>query len=222
MTFFEPLEIGHRDAFVEIVRALCQDVLARPWRLAGHDRIDGRIEEERLHPRAHRVEGFSFATRETCARARRGGSSGRERLRRASQDEFTRGQVVVRSRIQPEQLRVPLDLGKRLRRNAGGVRQDLLEHLTHLEIPLVALVVVDVASGERRLIEVVDQGLLVEGQFAEPVRIQLDDRRVVYSLEQVWARVDLRGRGGRAHRASPRPLFRGPAAAVRPGSYMAP
>ena len=44
------------------------------------------------------------------------------------------------------------------------VREDLFEDLAHLERVAVALVVVDVAAGERRLIEVPGQDLLVERQ----------------------------------------------------------
>ena len=46
----------------------------------------------------------------------------------------------------------------------AGVRQDLLEHLAHLERVPVALVVVDVAAGERRLVEVPGQDLLIQRQ----------------------------------------------------------
>ncbi len=52
----EAFQIGHRDAGVEVVGAGLQDVLSRPGRLVGHDRIDGRIEEHRLEPRERRVE----------------------------------------------------------------------------------------------------------------------------------------------------------------------
>ena len=50
-----------------------------------------------------------------------------ERLGRALQDELARGEVVVRAGVQPEQLRVALDLGQRRRVDPGRVREDLLE-----------------------------------------------------------------------------------------------
>src|ERR1019366_426158 len=58
---------------------------------------------------------------------------------------------------------------------------------THLEIVRVALVVEDVAPGERCLIEMPDERLVFEWQLAESVRIDLHDRRVVYPFEQVLA-----------------------------------
>ncbi len=45
----------------------------------------------------------------------------------------------------------------------------------------------DVAAGERGLVEVPDQRLLLERQRREPVRIELHDGRVVDALEQVLA-----------------------------------
>ena len=63
----------------------------------------------------------------------------------------------------------------------------------HLERVAMLLVVEDVASGERRLREVVDQRLLAQRQRGELIRIQLHHRRIVHALEQVFA---LGGRGG--------------------------
>ena len=68
-----------------------------------------------------------------------------------------------------------------------GVRQDLFEDLAHLERVPVALVVVDVAAGERRLVEVPRQNLLVERQRVESVRVVLHDGGVVDLFEQVRA-----------------------------------
>ena len=42
----------------------------------------------------------------------------------------------------------------------------------------------DVAPGNRRLVEMPDERLLLERQLAKPVRIHLHDRRVVHPLEQ--------------------------------------
>ena len=68
-----------------------------------------------------------------------------------------------------------------------GVREDLLEHVAHLEVVRVSLVVVDVAPGERGLVQVPDQDLLIERQRVEAVRVDLRDRRFVHPLEQVFA-----------------------------------
>ena len=53
------------------------------------------------------------------------------------------------------------------------------------EVVAVALVVVDVAAGERRLIEVPDEHLLLERQRGEAVGIELHDGGIVHPLEQV-------------------------------------
>ena len=45
----------------------------------------------------------------------------------------------------------------------------------------------DVAAGQRRLVEMPDQRLLLERQRRKAVRIQLDDGGVVDAIEQVFA-----------------------------------
>ena len=72
------------------------------------------------------------------------------------------------------------------------MRDDLLEHVAHLEVVLVALVVIDVAPGDRRLVEVIDERLLAERQLVEAVGIELHDGGVVDPLEQILARVSVR------------------------------
>ena len=52
----------------------------------------------------------------------------------------------------------------------------------------------DVAAGDRRLVEVPDERLLLERQRREAVRVQLHDRRIVDALEQVLAIVGRLGR----------------------------
>ena len=69
----------------------------------------------------------------------------------------------------------------------AGVRDDLLDDLAHLERVPVALVVVDVAAGERGLIEMPGEDLLVERQRIEPIRVVLHDGRIVDLFEQVTA-----------------------------------
>ena len=67
------------------------------------------------------------------------------------------------------------------------MREDFLEDVAHLEVVRVALVVKDVAAGERRLVEVPDQQLLIERQVGKAVGVQLRDGRIVNPLEQVFA-----------------------------------
>ena len=128
MLLGEALEIGQRDpAGVEVVGARLEDVLARRRRLVRDDRIDVRIEEHRLQTREHGVERFARFAMPPGERGavllgdlRRVG----KRLRRALQHELARGEVVVGPVVDPEQLRVALDLRQRRRhrRPAGGPR----------------------------------------------------------------------------------------------------
>jgi hypothetical protein len=90
-----------------------------------------------------------------------------------------------------------MDLRQRGRIDPGRVRQDLLQHRSHLEIVRVALVVIDVAACQGGLIQVPDEQLLVGRQLVEPVGVQLDDRRLVHALEEVFARLRCAGRSGR-------------------------
>ena len=73
---------------------------------------------------------------------------------------------------------------KEIAKAAGG-GDDLFEHLTHLEIVRVPLVIVDVTTGQRGLIQVPDQRLLSYGQRLEAVGIQLYDGGVLDALQQV-------------------------------------
>ena len=110
----EALEILHRHADVQVVGARREDVLARARRLVGDDRID------RADRRTSAAAASSSASSDSPAlqrerraallapRGRRG-----KRLRRALQHELARGQVVVGAGVEPEQLRVALDLGER-------------------------------------------------------------------------------------------------------------
>ena len=67
------------------------------------------------------------------------------------------------------------------------MRDDLLEDVAHLERVAVLLIDEDVAAGERRLVEMPDQRLLLQRQRREAVRVELHDRRIVDALEQVLA-----------------------------------
>ena len=105
-----------------------------------------------------RTSGASRASSASSVSPSRGGKrapawrggvrGGGERLRRARQHELARGEVVVGAGVDPEQLRVALDLGERRGVDAGGVRENRLEHVAHLEVVRVALVVEDVAPGD--------------------------------------------------------------------------
>ena len=216
----EPVEVLHRDADVQIVRAGLENVAARTRRLVRDDRIDVRVEEERRHPREHRVEGFAVAERESRSRVQGRMRRGGELLRGALEDELARGQVVVRSRVQPEQLRVAGDFRERRGIHAGAVGEHFLEDVAHLEVVRVALVVKNVASGKRRLVQVPDQDLVVERQLVEAVGIHLHDRRIVDAFEQVAPGVDRRRDRGR-HRPR-RPVVALPAGAgtASAGTYM--
>ena len=117
--------------------------------------------------------GERLVVREWKRRAvgmRRRGRGGKRRWR-ALQNELPRGEIVVRSGVDPKQLRVPLDLGERRWIDAVGVRDDLFEHVTHDEVVRVPLVVEDVAPRQCGLVEVPDQYLLFAGQFLEGEKI---------------------------------------------------
>ena len=101
--------------------------------------------------------------------------------------ELARGEVVVGTVVQPEQLRVALDFRQRRGVDALRVGDDLLDHMAHLERVAMFLVDEDVAAGQRGLVEVIDQRLLLERQGRKAVRIQLHDGRIVDALEQILA-----------------------------------
>ena len=108
------------------------------------------IGRSRVEQRVERLAGAQRKRRARRAgRVRRGGES-------ASgvhvEHELARGEVVVGAGVDPEQLRVALDLRERRGVDAVRVRDDRLEHIAHLEVVRVALVVVDVAAGDRRLV----------------------------------------------------------------------
>ena len=195
----EPVEIAHRDAGVEVVRACGEQIPARRRRLRRHRGIDGRVEEEWLHSRQHGVDRLAAAQRNVRAGAHDVVHRARERLRRARGDELARGEVVVRPGVDPEELRVAFDGDERLPvRDGVAVTDDGLEQIAHLEVVGIALVVKDVAAGNRGLREVPDEDLLALRQVAEAVGVQLDDSGFADALEEVWP-AD-RGRRGRDRR----------------------
>ena len=210
----EVFEILHRDADVQVVRARRQDVLAGPRRLVGDDRLDAGVEERGLQSRQHRVERLTARPgnrRSILHGSLRGSGKG---LRSALEDELARGQVVVWSRVDPEQLRVALDFSQHRSVDALRVRQDFLEDVAHLEVVHVALVVIDVAACERGLIQVPDELLLFERELLEAVGVHLHDRCIVHSLEEILPLRDGRC-GGRARRGWRRRVLAPPARRYR-------
>ena len=78
-----------------------------------------------------------------------------------------------------------------------AVDQDLLEHLPHLEVVLVALVVEDVAARDRGVVQMPDQHFLAQRERLEAVGVDLCDGGVADALEQVPARLRFNGGSGR-------------------------
>jgi hypothetical protein len=186
------LEIRHRHTDVQVVGAGRQDVLAGRGALGGDRRLELGIEEHRTQPFEQGVERFAVAEWHDRAGAhrrvgRRRVGRRRETFRTARQHELAGGQVVVGAGVDPEQLRVELNLLERGAVAAGPVGHDGLEQIAHLEVIPVALVVKDVAAGNRGLVQVPDQRFLSQGQGAEPIVVQLDHGRFAHALEQVLA-----------------------------------
>src|SRR6185436_20852034 len=78
-------------------------------------------------------------------------------LARQTQNELPRGEVVVGTGVDPEQLRISPELREDLRLDGRRVREDRLEDRAHLEVVRIALVVIDIPAGDRRQIEVPDE-----------------------------------------------------------------
>lgn len=66
--------------------------------------------------------------------------------------------------------------------------KDLFDHLAHGERVTIALIVVDVASGNRRAREVQDEDFLIARQCVEAVRVVLHDRGVGHLFDEIRAR----------------------------------
>ena len=193
----EALQVCHRDAVVQVVGARQQHVVAGRRRLVGQDGIDSGVEEQRLQAIEQGLQALAVPGRERGAR--RSGRVRRraERLGCRVEQELAGGEVVVRPGVDPEELGVAADRPERLRLDAAGMREDLLERLAHVEVVHVTLVVEDVAAGERRVVQVPDQHLLAELQPLEAVGVDLADGGVVDALEQVLAFGLLHSAGGR-------------------------
>ena len=115
--------------------------------------------------------------------------------------ELARSQVVVRAVVDPEEFRISLDLPQRCRVDSLRVGDDLLDDAAHLESVAMLLIDVDVASGERRLVQMPNQRLLAHRQRREAVGVQLHHSRIVNTFEQV---LPLSRRGGSAVRCDER------------------
>ncbi len=62
---------------------------------------------------------------------------------------------------------------------------DRLEHVAHVEVVRVALVVKDVAARDRGARQMPHEHFVAERQIAEAVRVELHDRGFVDALEEV-------------------------------------
>jgi hypothetical protein len=69
----------------------------------------------------------------------------------------------------------------------AGRPDDRFEHIAHLERVRVLLIEEDVAPGNRRLVEMPDQRLVLQRQLAEAVGIELHDRASSTQVEEVFA-----------------------------------
>ena len=158
------------------------------------------IEEHRLQP-LEQASSVSPVRWETARpRWRRRWAAAANASGEHFKHELPRGEVVVGSGVEPEQLRVAADFRERRRLEPVGVREDRFEDVAHVQAVGVALVVVDVAAGQRRLVEMPDQDLLLERQRGESVGIELHDRGIVDPLEQILAATGHRGNTGRRRR----------------------
>ena len=72
MRLLEPFQIVHRHADVQIVGAGREDVFPGAGRLVRDDRVDRRVEEQRLKPREQVVERLAGSSGKRGARRCRG------------------------------------------------------------------------------------------------------------------------------------------------------
>jgi hypothetical protein len=119
------------------------------WCFVGDTRVHVRIEEHRTEPCQQLIDRFVCLGRERRTGACRRLCRCRQRRRRDLEDEFSRGEVVVRTGVEPEQFGVTLKLRQRCGIDALRMRQDGFEHAAHLEGIAMLLVVEDVTAGER-------------------------------------------------------------------------
>jgi hypothetical protein len=153
----ETLDVGHGHAVVEVVGARGENVAHRLIvRQLEVGAVTGGDRHRLGHARSVKVE-----------------------------QELAGGQVVVRPGVEPEQLGISGELRQRIGRNTFSMRQHTFQQVANAQVMTVPLVVVDVAPGNRRLVEVPDKGLLLERQLVKAIGIQLDDGGFADLFEQV-------------------------------------
>ena len=155
-------KVGCGYVLVKVVGTRQQQVFVRPWCLISHDRLEIRIEEQRLHPPRHPGSRLAITGRETRPGTRCGRDRGTKRRWRRVERKFASSQVVEWASVQPKKLRIGMNRTKDVRVDPDRMRDDLLKYLTHLKIVLITLVVINVAPGERGLIQVPDESLLAK------------------------------------------------------------
>ena len=174
-------------------------------RFAGDNRIDLRIEKVRLKPGEHLIERFALFDRERRARLLSRVGGGGKRRGRALEDELAGCQIVVRTRVDPEKLGVPLDLVERGLLDLLRMRDDGLEHVAHLEARRVPLIVENIAARHRRLIQMPDE------RFFFQRALEIRRRTPARSPPRRRARADTA-----AHRGGARPARRRVCVATAP------
>ncbi len=120
-----------------------------------------------LATRAHRLDG------------------GQQLVARELQHELARRDVFVGTGIDPEQLGVARDGVGHDGFEARAAHKQRLDHVSHQQAVFVALVVVDVATGERGFVQMPREALVGQGQPRERFRVQLDDGCRADTFEQV-------------------------------------
>ncbi len=172
--FLEPFEIGRRHVRVEVVGARHQDVLARRRRLA-RDHRPVRLVEEVARMRVD--EGLRRRVRPRAARARRSARPSPIAASNCSREISSTNLRDVMCSYGPELIQnsfvycaiASATAGSRL---AARLEQRL-ERVAHHEGVFVALVVVDVAAGQRGLVEVPRELLVARRQRGERIGVEL-------------------------------------------------
>src|SRR6185436_18621155 len=131
--------------------------LALPWCLVRDDRVNRRVEKERREPVDHRRQRLARTLREGGTVSGGYADRGQQLVVRDIEQKLPGRQVVVRTGVDPEEFGVATDPFHDIAVDGGAVAEDSFEHVAHLEVVYVSLVVIDVPTGERRLVEVPDQ-----------------------------------------------------------------
>jgi len=185
MLLLESLEVLHVHAGVEVVRARGEDVFAGARRFTRHRGIELGVEEHRAQAREQSVERFAGfegnrAPARAAACAERSNASGEHASTNLRAVRLLYGPVLIQ-----KQLGVSLDLVERRAIGVRGGGHNRLEDIAHLETVCVALVVEDVAAGDRGLRQMPHERLLAQRQIPKPVRVQLHDGGFSDAFEQI-------------------------------------